>query len=576
MAAVLATRRVARMTHEDVRQSERWHFGVRAALVTAAVTGCVYGPNNGAAISGPVIGQTFEYFGYTNAPGEPITLEVMVRPELDPALAASWVAFAIVVTATTPDPALGSIPEPAYSWDVEAAPIPTAAEAARWPSGGVVRTRARRGNGSVITTFDEPTFLGCIFSRFAADHDWVNAGLACAGVSNTKSGELRTTSGHVAMASTALTPLSLQIDKRPDWLGRKRDSTTADTNAYYAGWGAARTLAEFKAAYGFGGPDDITATYYNDADLGLGREMHCTRHATPKIACYVTNYSGVDNKPVFDRSAEVALADAVARSHEFATVAMVYDAGSPPSVDFVAYNKAGDRLTNAELDSVGKHTSIPSVCLSCHGISAAFHIGTATDPRYDIRDPGVTGTGVPAARFLPFDPFGFQFSTVPGFTLVEQQGALRRLNEIVLDTRPGPAIADLITGMYAPLSVHDTAAVAHDGYVPPGWANADASQDGTTMYLGVVKTGCRTCHVSASTPGLDMLELADWKAAGMLGRIRSLVCSKTSGPRGKGHDMPQAERTSQRFWNTGGRALLVTFTQSAHLPFPDPDAACTP
>src|SRR5690348_8922340 len=75
---------------------------VAIAMLGATVAACVTGPNNGDAVSGPVIGRQFTYEGSTNASNELITLEVMASPDLDPAQNASWVPFATTYTDITP------------------------------------------------------------------------------------------------------------------------------------------------------------------------------------------------------------------------------------------------------------------------------------------------------------------------------------------------------------------------------------------------------------------------------------------------------------------------------------------
>jgi hypothetical protein len=290
--------------------------------------------------------------------------------------------------------------------------------------------------------------------------------------------------------------------------------------------------------------------------------MHCRQFVTPLLlvglACYVTNYSGVDNTAAFGVDPDVVLDDAVNRVHSFATVAMVYEppAGTANSVRFVVYNKAGSRVNTAKLDSVGAHVSVPNNCLNCHGISSF----------YDAGSNKVNGN----AKFLPFDPFSFKYSTAPGFTLADQQDELRRLNAMVKATGPTPAIAQWIDGMYAPKAVTDPTAVAHDTYVPDNWEYANNSLFGTTIYQGVVGPGCRTCHASATSASLDFLESDDWTP--LLTTIRKDVCGKTSGAV-KGHPMPHAEHVAKKFWASGARSYLMT---GYDVSPPDGLEACDP
>ena len=132
-------------------------YGLMVWAAALALAGCVMGPNNGTAVDGSVIGAGFSYYGYTNTPSELITLEVMVQPDLDPGLPSSWTAFGTATASASPT--IINDPTPLYAWSAFAAPVPSAAQAGRWAPGGVVRTRARRANGGIIATFDEPTFF---------------------------------------------------------------------------------------------------------------------------------------------------------------------------------------------------------------------------------------------------------------------------------------------------------------------------------------------------------------------------------------------------------------------------------
>lgn len=536
------------------------------AWLCAGLLGCVIGPNNGTAVDGAIVGRVFEFTGYVDEPGELITIQVMAAPGLDPSLPSSWIPFASASASTSPTTINST--DPLYAWSASGAPVANASQLSRWALGGVVRTRAVRASGAVLTTFDEPTYFNCVVDHYALGESWSSIGVACAGVSNTKSGQQRIAAGHVGLASTARTPLDLPVAQKPDWLGYKGDIAASETAEYYAGWGAPLTLAAFKSAYGFSPGSDVSATFYNNGDLGLGREMHCRAPiANTLVACYVTNYSGVAGQAVFGVDPNVVLGHAVSRTSSFATVAMVFDARVSAKVDFVVYDAVGNRVNSAKLDSVGSHQSVPNVCLTCHGINSF----------YDTTSNRIIGGGLPgdpAARFLAFDPYSYKFSTAAGFTLGAQQDAFRRLNQLVLQTRPTPATVDLIAGLYAPSSVNTVGALANDDYVPVGWKNADSSQDGNAMYIGAVKRACRMCHTSATSTSLDFLQLSDWTSR--LARIRTLVCRKYASASDRGHGMPQAEHVSKMFWQSGARALIVSFTQSAHLPFPDPEASCDP
>ena len=502
----------------------------RLLAISVLLSACVTGPQNGDTTGkASVVGRSFLYEGYTDGPNEKVELQVLRRPDLVLTDDGNWATFDH--TFTTTDPTYLNDPQhqsPLYFWSKDAIPVPTTATAGRWPQGGLIRTRAVRvaadGTTTQLPTFDAVTFPDCLAKHEQQNDPWT-AFSDCEGLG----------AGNTLMAQTANLTNDLPAAKVPDYLGRKEAGmSAADTLAYYLRWGAPVSLASFKQTYGFGGASEVTATYYNDNDLGLGREMHCVNVSSLIVACYVSNYSGAIGVD-FTKSADAALDQAVHRQDKFATVAMVYNLVPPPGinkVNFVVYNAAGNQQFNAQLDSTGKHTAVPTNCLACHGISSSYDRGSEV----------VVGD----AQFLPFDLGTFKFSTVSGFTLADQQGAFRKLNAMVKLTVPSTGIAKLIDGMYAPKAVTDSTAVWNDDYVPSAW-QGDIRHVAT--YNGIIKKGCRTCHTSATNASLDFLSPADWDSR--VGSIRGLVC-------GASHNMPQAERVSKNLWASGARAYLIS------------------
>jgi hypothetical protein len=524
------------------------HFSSRALAIAAAIGlagslgACQISQLNGAVITDSAINKSFSFSGYTDHPSEQVVLEVLKTPSSDISVDANWVQFGSATTGTSPIVFAGDTASPLYSWSTTAVPVP-AGQDARWPVGGLIRTRARRidstGASYVLTTFDAITFGSCVTSH--GSDEWTTIGTDCAG----------TAGKYIAMASDAKSPADLPANQKPDWLGIKGDISTAETQTYYNTWGAPPTLALFKALYGFPA-NEVTATYFNDGDLGLGREMHC-RALGAGVACYVTNYSGTAGQAVFNGNVTTILNDAINHQNSFATVAMVYSGGN---TNFVVYNAAGNQNLRAQLDSTGVHQSIPNNCLTCHGIFSNYNSSTHS---------------VSGAKFLAFDPFAFLYSTQAGYTLNDQQEKFRQLNALVKQTGPTPGISQLIDGLYAPNAVTTAGAIASDTYVPPGWNQNSNSVVDVGEYLGFIKPGCRTCHSSSSVPAYDFLESDDFTGA-LIPTIRQLVCGKTSGT-SRGHVMPQAERTSKKLWASGGRSYLMTgFAVSP----PDGLEACDP
>jgi hypothetical protein len=530
-----------------------------AALGGAAA--CMTGPENGTSVTGNVAGKTFTFQGFYNEQNAFVRLEVLKEPGLDPSSSGSWTQFGSATTGTAPTIVNGDTGHPLYYWSTSAAPVPafpSATQAKRWPQNGVTRVRAVHPNADgslrILNTFDSVTFDDCFATELNAGSTWMTIGQKCNGVGH---GTVALTSEPVNAPVAAGDPSNFG-----GFLGRKGEVTAPVTDLYYFVTNAPQTLTGFKTKYGFPG-GEVKAVYYNDGDLGLGREMHCKTFFNGLgigVACFVSNFSGVANAqgvgvPAFGIDPNVVLADAVAGAHPFATVAMVYDppAANPNSVKFIVYDAAGNRSPTAVLDSTGNNTSVPNNCLSCHGINSFF----------DPSNLAVSNK----AEFLPFDPFSFRYSTQAGFQFDDQEDEIRRLNAMIRLADPTPASAQFIDGLYAPKSVNDATAVAHDDFVPDGWENANGSLDGTAIYRGVVKVGCRTCHMSANSANLDFADPDDF--SNLIGTIATDVC-------GSSHIMPHAEHVAKRFWKSGARGYLI----SAYAPFSpvpnDPLAACKP
>ena len=288
-----------------------------------------------------------------------------------------------------------------------------------------------------------------------------------------------------------------------------------------------RTFAAWKTANGFGGPDEVRAIYFNSADLNIGRDMHCVQ-GNGRAACYVTNYGPAPGSNGFPNST-TALSDAVAAAQAtaggppFATVAMEWTpfSGQANNVTFFIFDSAGTLINFAALDSEGRK-SVPQMCLACHG------------GRY-ITD----GDSVGAASFLPFILVNLQFSQTPKFTRGDQEEAFRKLNEIVVATRPNPTnahdpIDSLLIGLY-PSGIHTAGSTQRDDYVPPGWTNPSTSD----FYLNYVRPYCRTCHLADET--IDFTTYQGFRQLGAA--VKTDVCAA--------HVMPQAEVTWNQHWAFG-------------------------
>jgi hypothetical protein len=284
----------------------------------------------------------------------------------------------------------------------------------------------------------------------------------------------------------------------------------------------------WKTANGFpaNGTPEARAVYGNLGDLQIGRDMNCVKSTNGNIACYVTNYgpapfvngaenplwAGVNHEfPALAQATE----DAIAKRDPFATVAMVYNQSAASSqsanaVTFYVFKGDGSRLRLPALDAEGGKSN-PRMCMACHG-------GT-----YDAATHSVTG-----AQFLPFDVYYFQHSPQPAYTLEAQQEGYRKLNLLVKETQPAPAIADFIDGTYNN-AVETVGTLAINNYVPQGWASQ------AKLYNTVYRQYCRMCHLASSRPFLTFAEFE-----GVASLIESKVCQST--------DMPNAQVPYVIFW----------------------------
>ncbi len=320
------------------------------------------------------------------------------------------------------------------------------------------------------------------------------------------------------------------------WLSRTCPSTMnsclqsaandTEVEAYYAAIGARPTkdtLDKWKNLNGFDAGGDVKAIYFNNADLAIGREMHCKQN-NANIACYVTNYgpppfaNGAQN-PGWPNSTQ-ALADAVAGNNPFATVAMEFSPNN--SVLFYVYDGKGALTDDAALDGQGPK-SVPEMCMSCHGGA------------YD------TGTHLPSgSSFLPFDLSKFLYSSQNGYTKPNQEEVFRQLNALVLSTNPNQGNSDnpigtLINGWYHG-NVNTPGTTADESFVPQGWihptGNGTENQDANNLYVGMVKNSCLTCHMAAPQ-GLDWITYGQFKNYVTINTIQTDVCQN--------HEMPHAE-----------------------------------
>jgi hypothetical protein len=416
-----------------------------------------------------------------------------------------------------------------YSWNGNVSGFSNAT----WPSAGVARVRAQYRIGGTWTdgnTFDD---LSCLTEHLG--DDFASIASACA---SHDSGHLHFVDGD-PLTSSSRSYISLRETPTVSFGGAVVNDPALDYYAKVDPASLRTTLADWQLLNGFDtfggtlpGYDPVVATtYFNKADLELGRRMFCLkRTGNAALACYVTNYGDPalfpNAGPQDDETAALAAAVGQTFNGLVATVAMEYRPNDAANrVTFFAFDAAGNRVTKVKLDSQGAK-NMPGACLSCHG--GAFNTGTDS---------------VVGAHFLPFDVDNFSYSTAAGFTLSSQQGAFRALNNLILGAGPTAAITELVTGWYGG-NTTATGPAQDTEFMPAAWVDEDV------MYREVIKPYCRGCHVALSDgplPKVDFNSFADLQ--GFQGVALTRVCET--------HDMPHAEVTRRNFWGSPARGHLI-------------------
>lgn len=329
--------------------------------------------------------------------------------------------------------------------------------------------------------------------------------------------------------------------------GQGTTGSREESLAYYAAMDVPpeRTLGEWLRARCFGEPSELSAFYYNETDLGLGREMRCAECTEgPRaglISCSVSNHGvpqGLD-RVQFGRSREASIAKALGDLEDFvagrrqvrgATVTMDFDPRrASDKVRFYVYDASDPQLL--ALDSEGPESLIPGLqldgeggtfnsgvkylrnCLSCHG------------GRYDSESQRIVGS-----TFLDFDQSFLVFANddsnvhvpridIAGATHTTRSARnldqLRAMNALVRKVAVSVGATEIvgrIDGSYD-LPVEQAAATYQAGYVPSGWPKTQTVRQfegrpvsAHEFYQVAVHRYCAMCHFS-QTPNNNLSQL---------------------------------------------------------------------
>lgn len=272
-------------------------------------------------------------------------------------------------------------------------------------------------------------------------------------------------------------------------------------------------------------PEWPIAEFKNNFDLGVERRVNCTPRRNGSTVCWATSYS---SSRIPKSLSLIIMEDdkAFFGSWEWPGGELPDEDASPirngerwTGAADIEFNYAKHALlsTGSELDSQGRK-GVPHACLSCHG-------GT-----YNPVTNQVVG-----ASLLPVVPGRLQLSSnLRG----SQEEPIRRINQIILQSNPAPAIVDQINAMYkgAP---NTPGTAAGDAAVPTGWSQ----QPG--LYKQVIEPYCSSCHFAQRGP----MNFRSWgNLLQNKDAVQRTVCTEFT--------MPHSEILFRRFWTEGGAVSL--------------------
>jgi hypothetical protein len=279
------------------------------------------------------------------------------------------------------------------------------------------------------------------------------------------------------------------------------------------------------------------ARFDNNLDLGTARRVNCTPRKNGSTVCWAAKHSQVQSPNDPHALTLIIMGD----DNKAFYGNWEYDGDRLPDDKNLltrggwtgnwldhehAFAMAAELRTGAALDTQGVK-QVPHACLSCHG-------GT-----YDPVSKMVTGSSL-----LPIVPARVIWRS--GSNRNDEEESIRRINYIVLQSNPAPAIVAQINTMYngRPHSVDQP---ANDAAIPPGW------QSQPDLYRKVIQPYCSGCHYAnrGVLSFRDFANLQQNKAA-----IQNSVCRTFT--------MPHSEILFKKFWTEqDGDKLLPDLLMNA-------------
>jgi cytochrome c553 len=361
--------------------------------------------------------------------------------------------------------------------------------------------------------------------------------------------------------------------------GTLQTDTLAYAEAYYRAIdpaGARDTLAKWKAANGFdtGTGTQVTVVFGDKRDLGYGRRMNVRQNPDGTLAFFVENYLVQAGPEYLYSPLNLEAAEIRDTKWLVGINAIEFSPGPGGGASFPKFfNFDGDGVRRLAVDLDGRgDKAMPGPCISCHGGrgDALTPPDASGHPKFNlVRNSLSQQRGDVQARLHPFEPDAFDFSTRPGFTRAEQEGAIKAINKLILCSYPlagtSSAPEDACrraasnSEWQAPAAAIIKAAYGGDGlpsptfndqYVPPSWLAAGQS----TLYTNVIATSCRTCHAMRGTAAQSDIDFTTFeKFRGFAERTKAHVFDRGN--------MPLAKIVYDAFWGSDRPQQLAAFLE---------------
>ena len=348
-------------------------------------------------------------------------------------------------------------------------------------------------------------------------------------------------------------------------------------NAYYAKVdpnNERATLAAFKSKNGFGSGTgvEVEAVFRDVKDLGYGRKMTARKNTDGTLAFFVENYlvqlvagSNVNYGPL-NLDAAINATDRFHVGTNAIEFSPITDGGSEYIVKFYTFSpgvtdEGSVRRLSLDMDGRGDK-SVPGMCFSCHG-GRAFPVG---------KDGLFQDISLNSAKLNLLEQSSFEFSDQLGYRLVDQQDAIRTINDFVLSSYPETInIGDWDSSFAREVALGryngDRANGSYnENFIPAGWKDGVAWQSdpstknptGTELlFKQVVEPHCYSCHslqgtaqqgAALTSSGVNFSSYEKFK------RFESEIVEYVY----RRGNMPLSLRNYERFWlSPGGAPTLL-------------------